>query len=273
MANASADSDPGASAQRNAAGPCPTRHGSAVAAVASNGGVLIVSDIRFLREMLADVLAQDHAFNIVGIASSAEAALDIMAGRGEPEIVLIDASLPGGRAAAPRLLQCAPSARLVAFAVAETEDEIIAWAEAGVAAYLPRTTALTEIADRISEIRNGEQPCTARIAAGLLRRIAAAPRAAPTAEATTSGALTSREREVMHLIVAGNSNKEIARQLDIGLATVKSHVHNLLGKLELRRRSQLALWSRQHNPAMPPRMGASPSWPPPKPPSFPTPAR
>ncbi len=266
MAKTSIDSDPGTNQQRRADGHSATATGTARR---SSSGVLILSDIRFLREMLAEVLAQDHAFNVIGLAANAEAAIEIVARKGEPEIVLIDASLPNGLATALHLQRCLPSARLVALALAETQDEVIAWAEVGVAAYLPRTVALDEIAERIIEIRGGRQPCNAEVAAGLLRRIAASPRPADSREPIPPMPLTSREREVVHLIIAGNSNKEIARRLDIGLATVKSHVHNLLGKLELRRRSQLALWSREHlGPIMPP-MGASPSWPASKSPSFP----
>ncbi len=69
---------------------------------------------------------------------------------------------------------------------------------------------------------------------------------AATAEAA---ALTAREDQIVRLLAAGLSNKEIARRLDIGLATVKSHVHNLLGKLALARRSQVAPWMRAHQPA------------------------
>ncbi len=266
MANTSIDNHPRSSAQCNADARRGPGDGSA------RGELLIISDIRFLREALADVLAKDHAFNIVGVAAGAEDALDIIAQGGEPEIVLIDASLPGGRAAAARLQESAPSARLIVFAVAETEDEIIGWAEAGVAAYLPRTTALTDIADRIAEIRGGEQCCAARVAAGLLRRIAASPRAT-NGEGVAADSLTTREREVVRLIVGGKSNKEIARQLDIGLATVKSHVHNLLGKLELNRRSQLAMWSRRQDLSVRPRMDGSQSWSPSRPPPFPPPTR
>src|SRR3989442_8173668 len=87
----------------------------------------------------------------------------------------------------------------------------------------------------------GEQVCSTRISAGLLRRIAAGPRAAGASAATADAtALTAREDQVVRLVAAGLSNKEIARRLDIGLATVKSHVHNVLGKLTLERRSQVA---------------------------------
>jgi two-component system, NarL family, nitrate/nitrite response regulator NarL len=89
----------------------------------------------------------------------------------------------------------------------------------------------------------GEQACSGNIAAGLLRWISQSPRRVePQAVIVEPTSLTVREEQVVQLIGAGLSNKEIARQLKIGLGTTKSHVHNVLGKLELKRRSQVARW-------------------------------
>jgi DNA-binding NarL/FixJ family response regulator len=119
-----------------------------------------------------------------------------------------------------------------------------------VCGYVPRSTALVELADFLGKIIRREQICSTRIAAGLLRWIADGPRATgPKATPAEATALTAREDQVVRLVAAGLSNKEIARRLDIGLATVKSHVHNVLGKLTLERRSQVARWLRIRDPA------------------------
>ena len=68
--------------------------------------------------------------------------------------------------------------------------------------------------------------------------------------ARTRPALTAREEEIASLIAAGLSNKEIARRLKICLPTIKSHVHNILGKLELERRGQVSRWLRENPPAL-----------------------
>jgi two-component system, NarL family, nitrate/nitrite response regulator NarL len=149
-----------------------------------------------------------------------------------------------------RLRQLVPSAQIVALALSEIEADVIAWAEAGVCGYVPRSIALSELADFLGKIMRREQVCSTRIAAGMLRRIAEGSRAAGRkAVAADATALTAREDEVVRLVAAGLSNKEIARRLDIGLATVKSHVHNVLGKLALQRRSQVARCMRVHEPA------------------------
>jgi len=220
--------------------------------------VLIVSDIRILREGLAEVLASDSAFLVVGVAEGLEEALSVVALK-PAHIILIDAALPEGISAVARLRGLSAGAQIIAFALSETEDAVIRWAEAGVCGYVPRSAALSELVDFIDCILRGEQMCSRRIAAGLLRRIAAAP-PHPGRQAAHEQpvALTPREAEIVQCLGAGLSNKEIARHLNIGLATTKSHVHNVLGKLMLERRSQVARWSRSNLPTLAPARGIGP---------------
>jgi two-component system nitrate/nitrite response regulator NarL len=154
---------------------------------------------------------------------------------------LLDGRMPEGAAAARRALDEAPGMRIVVSSVRETEDDVVAWAEAGVIGYIPRTTPLCDFVRLMMEIHSGEQVCSGRVAAGLLRRIA------HTANGSTHRnrlvarpALTRRERQTAELIKSGLSDKEIARRLNISVATTKSHVHNLLGKLNARRRTEIA---------------------------------
>ncbi len=159
----------------------------------------------------------------------------------QPDIVLLDAGFRDGTSAVRRIRDAAPEACVVVLAVAETAENIIAWAEAGVTGYVPQTSALTDLVGILLGIRNGDQVCSAGIASGLLRHVARNARSQqgdliPGPAAT----LTRREREISQLIGAGLSNKEIARRLDIGVATTKSHVHNLLSKMNVQRRGQAA---------------------------------
>jgi two-component system, NarL family, nitrate/nitrite response regulator NarL len=207
--------------------------------------LLILSDIRFLREGLAAVLARDGGFTVEVAADLDEA----LAATAQPRlIILVDTALPDGLGAVARLRRLAPSAQIVALALSETEADVIAWAQAGVCGYVPRSTALGELADFLGRIMRREQVCSTRIAAGLLRWIAAGRRATGPSVPADATVLTAREDQVVRLLAAGLSNKEIARRLDIGLATVKSHVHNVLGKLNLERRSQVARWMRTYVP-------------------------
>jgi DNA-binding NarL/FixJ family response regulator len=204
--------------------------------------ILILSDIRFLREGLAEVLQRDAAFSAVGLAADLDEALAVVADR-VPQIILVDVSLPDGLAAVPRLRNLAPQPQIVALALMETETAVMAWAEAGVSGYVPRNTGLSELIPVLEGIVRGEQTCSRKITASLLRRVSQSPRqVALQAFATAQSSLTVREQQVMQLIGTGLSNKEIARRLNIGVGTTKSHVHHVLCKLALNRRSQIARW-------------------------------
>jgi DNA-binding NarL/FixJ family response regulator len=91
----------------------------------------------------------------------------------------------------------------------------------------------------LKEIHRGEQPCSTRIAGTLLRHVCDAERAKwPRVLPATR--LTSREVEILRLVGNGLTNKDIARRLGISLGTAKSHVHSLLGKMKLQRRTEVA---------------------------------
>ncbi len=99
------------------------------------------------------------------------------------------------------------------------------------------TASVAHLLDLIDGIARGEQVCPSRIAGSLLRRLAAQGLdRAPVAEAQP---LTRREQEILRLVGAGLSNKDIARRLSISLGTTKTHVHNVLGKLHLQRRAEV----------------------------------
>ena len=208
--------------------------------------LLILSDIRFMREGLAEVFGRDDVFQTISVAADPGEAIAMMRAA-MPDLVLIDAALPDGLAGVGRLRRVAPRIRIIALAVAETEAEIIGWAAAGACGYVPRSAALADLVGFLSGIMRGEQTCSKRVAAGLMRRIADGPR--DTAAARAQPALTAREEEIASLIAAGLSNKEIARRLKICLPTTKSHVHNILGKLKLERRGQVSRWLRENPPA------------------------
>jgi DNA-binding NarL/FixJ family response regulator len=202
--------------------------------------LLILSDIRFVREGLKEVLARDGAFAVAGGAADLVEARRLI-GRAYPRVILVDTALPGGIAAVTALRSLAPDAKIVAFALAETEAEVISWARAGIDGYIPRNTPLEALVELLYSIIRGEQVVGSHVAAGLLHWIATNPgRPTPRQVHDRPVCLTAREQEVGRLLGAGLSNKEIARQLGISLATTKSHVHNILGKTGAQRRSLAA---------------------------------
>jgi DNA-binding NarL/FixJ family response regulator len=220
-------------------------------AVAENRGdrslrVLVVWAVRFTRESLAQTLEGDPLVSVIGQCGNLAEATALTANL-RADLILLDARIPDGPVAVRRALDIAPDLRIIACSVRETEEDIIAWAEAGVIGYIPRTAALADFVRLMLDIHNGEQISSGHIVTGLLRRIALSARRRPNGNTNLPlFALTKREREAAELIRTGLSDKEIARQLNISLATTKSHVHNLLGKLNVQRRSQVAEYMREY---------------------------
>jgi two-component system nitrate/nitrite response regulator NarL len=204
--------------------------------------IVILSDIRFLQEALAEILGREARLSVIGIAANlveAQASwLNIL-----PDIVLLDTTLPDAIGAIAAIREWLPKSRVIALALAETEKNVIAWGEAGVTSYIPRTATLADVITAIGNTMRGEQACSARISATLLHRLSEHPAPSP---ASNQPSLTAREAEIVQLLATGLSNKQIALRLHISLATTKSHVHNLLTKLELPRRGHAATWLRQH---------------------------
>ena len=202
--------------------------------------VLLVWAVRFARESLVQTLEHDALVSVVGQCGSL-AEGTTLASRLRADVILLDARIPDGPSEVRRALDIAPELRIIACSVRETEEDVISWAEAGVIGYIPRSAALADFVQQMIDIHNGEQNSSGRVVTGLLRRIAVTARRRPSRDAALPIlALTKRERETAELIRTGLSDKEIARQLNISLATTKSHVHNLLSKLNLGRRSQVA---------------------------------
>jgi DNA-binding NarL/FixJ family response regulator len=162
-----------------------------------------------------------------------------------PDVALIDMRMPDGCDLARALLLAMPELKLVGLGLAETEDNVLAYAGAGFAGYVPREAPLDELIEILRGIARGEVRYSRSITAALLHRLAGAA-SAPTGRMT----LTPRETEIVRLIDDGLSNREIAQRLAIEPATVKNHVHNLLEKLHVSRRGEAAARLR-HPPVLP----------------------
>ena len=159
-----------------------------------------------------------------------------------PNIVLVDAQLTTASRAVRLVAQAAPEARVVALAVDEGENAVLSCLEAGVSAYVGSDAALPELIETIERAATGELLCSPRIAAALGRRLS--DLAAEREPSLDSAHLTAREVEVVHLIGQNLSNRQIAARLCIEVATVKNHVHSILGKLQIRGRAEAAAWIR-----------------------------
>lgn len=198
--------------------------------------MFIVAPVRIHREGLARALGERGELRVQGCAADEESALDAIA-RLRPDVVLVDTSARRGVAAARVIAARAAAARVVALGAPDDDHTVLACAEAGVSAFVAGEATLDDVVAAAVAVLRGESPCSPRIAATLLRRVADVAREPRYGEFAP---LTSRERQVVALIDEGLSNKEIAARLCIELSTVKNHVHNLLEKLGARGRAEAA---------------------------------
>lgn len=193
-----------------------------------------MAQVRLYREGLAVILREYPDIEVVGVAAGWR---DEQLSRCCPDVVLLDMTGHDRGAAVRGVLATAPETKVVALGVADAEGDVVDCAEAGVSGYVTRDESPAHLASALRSVARGEMRCSPRIAATLLRRVTAL---AAEHEARRSDALTARELEILELIALGLSNKEIAQRLCIQLATVKNHVHHILEKLGVNRRTQAA---------------------------------
>jgi DNA-binding NarL/FixJ family response regulator len=165
-----------------------------------------------------------------------------------PDFVLVDVSDRDGLLGIRRLLRALPGLCVVALTVPETEDSVVACAEAGAVAYVTRHACTEEVVATIVRAARGEAMCSPTMTAALLRRISTLANGSNGGR--RAAALTARELEIAELIERGLSNKEIGARLQIELPTVKNHVHRILGKLGVDGRAEAAAWVRAASASM-----------------------
>jgi len=201
--------------------------------------VFIVAGVRLYRQGLTQALNADPRFRVVGaVAGHAEGMSEMLELVPRPDVAILDIGAGPGLSAARHFRAELPEVRLVALAIDDTEESVVAWAEAGVAGFVTRDTPLEGLMSTVEWAARGGIECSPRATAALVRRLASL--ADRGVASTRRPQLTPREREVVALIDQGLSNKQIARELHIELATVKNHVHSVLEKLQVERRGAAA---------------------------------
>lgn len=199
--------------------------------------IVLATDIRLFREGLVLALAGESDLEVVGTVARPEEVLGVVRDL-SPDVALLDVAIPGGLELLRDVATLAPDTRVLALAIAEEDQDVIACARAGAVGYVPRNATLEELVTAIRCAVRGELLCSRRMAANLFLRVAALPSAPPVPGEESP--LSSRELEVAQLLGQGLSNKQIARRLSIEITTVKNHVHRILEKLQVSRRGEAA---------------------------------
>lgn len=209
--------------------------------------LLLVDDQSLFREALRTLLSLQPDFDIVAEAENGERAM-ALAKIHRPDVILMDLRMPvmGGVEATRRVLAAAPTARVVVLTTFEEDEEIFEALRAGALGYLLKACSADKLCESVRAAAKGtsvlEPSVAARMMAELNRLSAKEGGRAPQPLADP---LSERELDVLRLLAAGCSNKEIGARLRIAEGTVKNHMTNVLGKLGVLDRTQAALRARE----------------------------
>lgn len=205
------------------------------------------------------VLVDDHTLFLAGVRAELGDAVEVVGTAGtvaeavplikelDPDVVLLDVHLPDGSgdAVINAVTPDRPGVRFLALSVSDAAEDVIAVIRAGARGYVTKSISGVELAQAIERVHAGDAVFSPRLAGFVLDAFRAGDRLAGTTAADLDE-LTPREREVLQLIARGYMYKEIAARLNLSVKTVESHVSNVLRKLQLSTRHELARWATQH---------------------------
>jgi DNA-binding NarL/FixJ family response regulator len=208
--------------------------------------LVIVDDHSIFREGLLSVLSTEPDIEIVGEGASAADAVRL-ARELLPDIIFLDISMPGGGLnAAQAIVENYPVVKIIILTGSEGEAHVMTALKTGARAYVLKGVAARELVNILHTVQSGEVYVTPTLAANLLSEMTAG--ALNEAPENTFEKLTEREHEILALIAAGTSNKEIGLQLHLTEKTVKHYVTNILQKLQVHNRVQAAILALKSEP-------------------------
>jgi DNA-binding NarL/FixJ family response regulator len=199
--------------------------------------IILADDHAVVRQGLKMFLALDPELEVIGEAQNGQEAID-MAREMHPDVVLMDLLMPvkDGITAIGEIRTEMPDVEVIALTSVLEDASVVGAVKAGAIGYLLKDTQSEELCRAIKAAANGQVQLSPQAAARLMREVRA-----PESPET----LTERETDVLRLLAEGLANKEIALKLSIGEKTVKTHVSNVLLKLNVRSRTQAALYAAQ----------------------------
>jgi two-component system, NarL family, response regulator LiaR len=199
--------------------------------------VLIADDHAVVRQGLRTFLEVQDGIEVVGEAGDGQEALAMIEAL-SPDVVVMDLLMPrlSGIEATQRIRELRPATRVIVLTSFLDDEKVFAAVRAGAAGYLLKDVRPQELGEAIRTVSRGEALLHPAVAAKLMQEFAQ-DRPSP------AQALTERELEVLRLIARGRANKEIALELGVAEKTAKTHVSNILQKLNLADRTQAALYA------------------------------
>ncbi|QND57695.1 response regulator [Mesorhizobium huakuii] len=205
--------------------------------------IAVVDDHPLFREGVSRSLSEIGGFEIVGEGATAQDA-ERIASTVQPDILLLDISMPGGGlAAVASILADHPAQKIVMLTVSEANADVTKALNAGVQGYILKGVGSRALADILRNVAAGESYLTPTLSARLLSDLQSPQPADGVADRLRH--LTERQTEILRLVAEGLSNKEVALRLELQEKTVKHHMTGVLSKLHVRNRTEAALMMRE----------------------------
>ncbi len=206
--------------------------------------VVVADDHKLFRQGLISLMkTRDDFVEVVGEAETGEEVVKL-AETLQPDVILMDIYMPGidGLQATAEIRQRFPKIAIVILTSSERDGHIYQAVESGVAGYLLKNLDADELFNLLEGVIRGEAAITRALASRLLKGVATRLTDKKKGDET----LSERELYVLRLVASGASNQEIADKLEISINTVKSHLRNILSKLQLENRTQAATYALKH---------------------------
>ena len=209
--------------------------------------VVLIEDNRLLRDGLSTLLSA-QGLSVVATARSGQEAMRQVA-RVKPQLVLLDSALGDreGSLFVQEIRQTFPDIKVIVMGLLPAHDEFVEFVKAGVAGFILKDATIEVFIATIMAVADGGSVLPPPLTGTLFSHVAAQARARGKRGAKAAVRMTARERQVIGLIADGLSNKEIADRLHVATHTVKSHVHNILEKLTLHTRLEVAAYAHEQD--------------------------
>lgn len=206
--------------------------------------LVLIHDNRVQREGLVAMLHDQPGFKVLATSADTDEALEQVR-EARPDVVLIHLGLTNHDALSltTTVHKEVPTAKVIVMGLLATQDDLVDYVRAGAIGFTMKDAALDELFATIRAVASGRQVLPLALTTSLFGQIARRTPKPPDPEIIDPVRLTNRERQVVALLGEGLSNKAIAARLHIAVHTVKSHVHNVLEKLALRSRLEVAAFS------------------------------
>ena len=204
--------------------------------------ILLIEDNRLLREGISEILKEQSDMQVVATVGNGENILELI-GKLKANIVLIDLGLRNRNSLqlVKLLKKNFPETKLIVMDLIPLQTDVLEFVEAGVSGFLLKDANVKDFYKTIRSVFEGAQVLPPQLTGSLFNQIVdQAIHGSKPSEIAKSVKMTKRERQVIELIADGSTNKEIAQKLHLSPSTIKSHVHNILEKLALNTRVQIA---------------------------------